>query len=103
MPLQLRYNITDWIGAGVGTIISFNAYTKINNREVIYMQQQPNPTPIIIGKEYPTSTWFTNFDAALFADVQLGRVRVGPVAGVRFLHYFRVPRNGLYAYLAWRL
>ena len=103
VPLQLRYNIKDWIGAGAGTIVSFNAYTKINNREVIYMQQQPNPTPIIIVKEYPASAWFTNFDAAVFADVQFGRVRVGPVAGVRFLHYFRIPRNGLYAYLAWRL
>lgn len=103
VPLQLRYNINDWIGAGVGSILSFNAYTKINNREVIYMQQQPNPTPIIIGKEYPSSAWFTNFDAAAFADVQVGRVRVGPLLGVRFIHYFRFPRNGLYAYLAWRL
>ena len=103
VPLQLRYNVNDWVGAGVGTILSFNAYTKVNNREVIFMQQQPNPTPIIIGKEYPSSTWFTNFDAAAFADVQLGRVRVGPVLGVRYLHYFRFPRNGLYAYIAWRL
>lgn len=103
VPLQLRYNIKDWIGAGAGAIVSFNAYTKINNREVIFMQQQPNPTPIVIGKAYPGSTWFTNFDAAVFADVQFGRVRVGPVLGARFIHYFRVPRNGLYAYLAWRL
>jgi hypothetical protein len=103
VPLQLRYNITDWFGAGVGTIFSFNAYTKINNREVIYMQKQPNPTPIIIGKEFTTATWFTNFDVAAFADLQLGRVRVGPVLGARFIHYFRVPRNGLYVYVAWRL
>ena len=102
VPLQLRYNLFNWIGAGVGTILSFDAYSKINNREVIYMQQQPNPTPVIIGKAYPTTTWFTNFDAAVFADVQVGRVRVGPVAGLRFLHYFRNPRNGLYVYAAWR-
>ena len=103
VPVQLRYNFLNWIGGGIGSIISFNAYTKSNNRQVIYMQQQPNPTPIIIGKEYVTSTWFTGFDAAVFADVQFGRVRVGPVLGARFVHYFRVPRNGLYAYLAWRL
>jgi hypothetical protein len=103
VPVQLRYNIIDWVGGGVGSIFSFDAYTKINNRQVIYMQQQPNPTPIIIGKEFPASTWFTNFDVAAFADVQFGKVRVGPVLGIRFYHYFRVPRNGLFAYIAWRL
>ncbi|MEP7238478.1 MAG: PKD domain-containing protein [Ferruginibacter sp.] len=103
VPLQLRYNFFNWMGAGLGSILSFNAYNRINNRQVIYMQQQPNPTPIIIGKEYSTTKWFTGFDAAVFADVQFGRVRVGPVLGARFVHYFRVPRNGLYAYLAWRL
>jgi PKD domain len=100
---QLRYNFLNWLGAGLGSILSFDAYVKINNRQVIYMQQQPNPTPIIVGKEFPTSKWFTNIDVAVFADVQFGRVRVGPVLGARFIHYFRVPRNGLYAYLAWRL
>ncbi len=100
---QLRYNFLNWMGAGLGTILSFDVYTKTNNRQVIYMQQQPNPTPIIIGKEFPTSKWFSNVDVAVFADVQFGRVRVGPVLGARFIHYFRVPRNGLYAYLAWRL
>ena len=102
VPVQLRYNFFNWMGAGIGAILSFDAYTKINNRQVIHMQQQPNPTPIIIEKTYPTSNWFTNFDAAVFADVQFGRVRVGPVLGARYIHYFRVPRNGLYAYLAWR-
>jgi hypothetical protein len=102
VPLQLRYNIKDWIGAGAGTIISFNAYTGINNRELVFMEQQPNPTPIIVEKRYTTSKWFTDFDGALFADVQLGRVRVGPVVGVRYLHYFRYLRNGLYMYVAWR-
>lgn len=102
VPVQLRYNFFNWMGAGVGSILSFDAYTKITNRQVIHMQQQPNPTPIIIEKTYPTSNWFTNVDAAVFADVQFGRVMVGPVLGARYIHYFRVPRNGLYAYLAWR-
>jgi hypothetical protein len=102
VPVQLRYNFFNWMGAGIGSILSVDAYTKITNRQVIHMQQQPNPTPIIIEKTHPTSNWFTNVDAAVFADVQFGRVRVGPVLGARYIHYFRVPRNGLYAYLAWR-
>ncbi len=103
VPVQLRYNFYNWVGAGIGSILSFNAYTKTNNRQVIRMQQQPNPTPVIIGKEFTSSAWFTNFDVAAFADVQFGRVREGPVLGARFIHYFRFPRNGLYVYLAWRL
>lgn len=103
VPLQLRYNITNWIGAGVGAIASFNAYTRTTNREVIHLVQQPNPTPIILGRTSATTKWFTNADAALFADVQAGRVRVGPVVGIRYLHYFRYPRNGLFIYAAWRL
>ncbi len=103
VPLQLRYNIMNWIGAGIGSILSFNGYTRFNNREKIFMQQPPNPGQIVMEKTYPTSKWFTNFDVAAFADIQLGRVRVGPVVGVRFMHYFRFPRNGLYVYAAWRL
>ena len=103
VPVQLRYNLFNWMGAGLGSILSFDAYTKTSNQQVIHMQQQPNPTPIIIEKTYPASNWFTNIDVAVFADVQFGRVRVGPVLGARVIHYFRVPRNGLYAYLAWRL
>lgn len=102
VPLQLRYNFFNWMGGGIGSILSFNAFNLNNNREVIYMQQQPNPTPIIVNKEYATSKWFNGFDAAVFADVQFGRARVGPVVGARFVHYFKFPRNGLYAYLAWR-
>jgi hypothetical protein len=100
---QIRYNFLNRVGAGLGSILSFDAFTKVNNRQVIYMQQQPNPTPVILEKEFPSSKWFSNVDVAVFADVQFGRVRVGPVVGARFIHYFRVPRNGLYAYLAWRL
>ncbi|MFZ1786162.1 MAG: PKD domain-containing protein [Ferruginibacter sp.] len=104
VPLQLRYNVCNWLGGGVGSILSFDAYTKTNNREVIYLQQTapPNPVPVILGKEYLNTKWFTNADVAAFADIQFGKVRVGPVLGARFIHYFRVPRNGLYVYLAWR-
>ncbi len=103
VPLQLRKNMNDWVGAGIGTQLSFNASTKQNNRETLHMIQQPNPTPITLEKTYAATTWFIGFDAAVFADLQVGRVRVGPVAGIRFLHYFRVPRNCLFLYAAWRL
>jgi hypothetical protein len=103
VPLQLRYNFFNLVGGGIGSILSFDAYTRFNNRQVIHMQQPPNPGMTVREKGFTTSSWFTNVDAAVFADIQFGRVRVGPVLGARFIHYFRFPRNGLYAYLAWRL
>ena len=103
VPLQLRYNFNDWIGAGAGSILSFHAYTKWKNREQLLMIQQPNPTPIPLEKKYGYSKWFNRFDFALFGDVQFGRARVGPVLGVRWLHYFRFPENRLFIYAAWRL
>ncbi len=103
VPLQLRKNINDWFGAGAGTLITVDALTKFNNREVLHMVQQPNPTPITQEKTYTATKWFSNFDVAVFGDLQLGRVRLGPVGGLRFLHYFRVPRNCVFLYAAWRL
>ncbi len=104
VPLQLRKNFNDWVGGGVGTQLSFNAWTKNNNREVIHLvqQQQPNPPPITVEKTYDATKWFGYIDVAAFADLQLGRVRVGPAVGLRFLHYFRNQVNGLFVYATWR-
>ena len=103
VPLQLRYNINNWIGAGAGTMLSFHAYTKWKNREQLLLIQQPNPTPISLEKKYTWSKWFNRFDLALFGDIQFGRARLGPVLGARYLHYFRYPQNRLFIYAAWRL
>jgi hypothetical protein len=103
VPLQLRYNINDWVGAGAGTLLSFNAYTKWKDREILQLIQPPNPISTTMQKTYTASTWFTHIDAALFGDVQLGRARVGPVFGIRYLHFFRFPQNRLFIYAAWRL
>jgi hypothetical protein len=104
VPLEIRYNIIDYAGAGLGTVISFDAYTKNNYREVLQVVRPPDPTPFTIDKTGGNSVqWFHRVDFALFADVQFGKVRVGPVAGVRYLHYFRFPQNRLFFYVSWRL
>ncbi|HYC39558.1 MAG TPA: PKD domain-containing protein [Chitinophagaceae bacterium] len=103
VPLQLRYNIMDWLGVGAGTQISMDAYTRVQYREVIRIVQPPNPNPFTIEKTYSQGQWFRRVDYSLFGDVQLGRVRVGPVVGVRFLHFFRFPHNRLFIYAGWRL
>jgi len=102
VPVQLRKNINDWVGGGVGAQFSFNALAKNDIREIIHMQQQPNPTPILMEKTYSSTKWFGYVDIAAFADLQIGRVRWGPAVGVRYLHYFRAVRNGLFIYGTWR-
>jgi hypothetical protein len=103
VPVEVRYNIIDWVGVGIGTTIAFNAYTRWDIRERLFMTVPPNPAVIIMEKRYKASNYFTRLDAGLFGDVQLGRVRAGPVVGARFLHYFINIQNRLIFYAAWRL
>jgi hypothetical protein len=103
VPLQIRYNFIKWLGAGIGAQVVMDAYTKTTYREVLHLIQQPNPQPLIREKTFGTAKWFSNLDVGLFGDIQVGRVRLGPVAGVRFLHYFSIPRNCLFIYAAWRI
>ena len=102
VPLQLRYNINDFIGVGAGTLVSLDAYSKSTNREILHLIQPPNPSQTTLQKTYTLTKWFGYADIALFADLQAGMARVGPVAGIRYLHYLRNPLNALYLYLAWR-
>lgn len=103
VPLELRYNFIDFIGGGLGTQLSFDAITQSSFRKEMQLVKQPNGTPMMVTSTQKQTKWFSNFDVALFADVQVGLVRVGPVAGIRYLHYFRFPQNALFLYAAWRL
>ena len=103
MPLELRYNFIDFVGGGIGTQVSFDAITQLSFRKEMQLVKQPNGTPMMVTSTQKQTKWFSNFDVALFADMQVGQVRVGPVAGIRYLHYFRFPQNALFLYAAWRL
>jgi hypothetical protein len=104
VPLQLRYNLMDFLGAGAGTMITLDAHTKFSYRQILQLYRINDTT--LFTKQDDTgqkTKWFNNWDIAAFADLQLLKVRVGPAVGVRFLHYFRVPVNHLMFYATWRL
>ena len=64
----------------------------------------PTPPPLMLAEKDPGQTqFFKNWDVAVFADLQLGKVRVGPAVGLRFMHYFSTPQNRLFIYATWRL
>ena len=103
VPFQLRYNFFEFGGAGIGTQLSFDASTQTTYHKQMLLQPQGGGQPMTLTEDGKQTRWFNRFDLALFGDVQIGKVRVGPVAGIRYLHYFRFPQNRLLIYAAWRL
>lgn len=103
VPLQVRYNYMDLLGAGAGTMVSLNAVSKSSFYNRMQLISQGANIPVMREDRNSKTKWFSGWDAALFADVQLGKVRVGPAVGFRFLHYFRTPQNRLLIYATWRL
>jgi hypothetical protein len=46
---------------------------------------------------------FANWRGAFFADFQLGIVRAGPAAGIRFLQYMNPSHQRIFLYASWKL
>ncbi len=103
VPIQLRYNFFDWLGGGIGALAATDAMIKISSRKEILLICPPNQVMSVAAKDPNHTEFFKNWDFAAFGDVQLGKVRVGPAIGLRFIHYFRIPQNHLFVYAAWRL
>jgi PKD domain len=104
VPVQLRYNLNDFLGLGVGTQVTADAFSRISPTQVFYLFDSTGMNPIRIQKKQNGyNQWFKKWDFALFGDVQLGQVRAGPALGIRYLHYFRQPQNRFFIYADWRL
>jgi hypothetical protein len=103
VPLQLRYNLTSFASAGAGGIIA--AEINRSTTPIVRMRlQQPNQTGLdqLEGTGRTRSQSFAHWRAGLFADLQLGRVRTGPVAGVRYVYYSSPSQEGIMLYASWK-
>ncbi len=98
-PLQLRYNLNNWLSAGAGIMVAVNISEK-NSIELGYnlfnAQQQFKTAAVQASKS------FSSFAALPFADVQFGKVKLGPVLGFRYYYSTKKESNG-YLYAGWRL
>ena len=106
VPLQLRYNINKFIGAGIGGLIALDVYNKtktVNNYELV--SANPDGTMQITYLEKTRDEKierFTNLRTSYFADVQLGLVHVGPSMGFRYFYEPTTTDSRFTTYIIWK-
>jgi len=104
VPIQVRYNLKSWIGTGAGLLVA----GELNRKTSDYVEASLIPPNgqraiMITGEQNIKTTSFAEWRGAVFADIQLGMVRVGPALGVRFLHYINPGQQRVYFFATWRL
>ena len=90
-PLHYRYNINDWFGIGAGAMaqVNISEQTTVENKIYFVSQQLPLNTMVSSSSQKSSVTWLGNWNAAPFVDLQIGRVRTGPVLGVRYIRLLK--------------
>jgi PKD domain len=103
VPIEFRYNLSSFASAGAGALLAAEISREIT-RLIRTHIQSPNQgnLQILEGEKGKQTRSFATWREALFADVQLGKVRVGPVAGFRFLQYFNPSHQRMVFYLGWK-
>jgi hypothetical protein len=104
VPAQFRYNFSSFISAGAGVLVSAEV-SRTTTR--MYRVEFAQPNTLNMDKfekeEGKTTESFASWRGALFADVQVGRVRTGPAIGLRFLQYTNPSHQQLLVYASWKL
>ncbi len=103
VPLQVRYNLNKYVGAGAGALVSLNLYDK-DIDELKYNLTAANGVGKLNLDRIANSSkkHFSDLNASLFADVQFGLVRVGPSIGFRYLYDPKTNNNRMASYVTWK-
>ncbi|MBN9380751.1 MAG: PKD domain-containing protein [Chitinophagaceae bacterium] len=91
-PLHFRYNFNNWIAIGLGAQVMVNISQQTTTENKVYLATPNLPliTDSIVATIQKTKTqWLHTWNAAPFADLQVGRVRTGPVIGLRYLRLLK--------------
>jgi hypothetical protein len=110
VPLQLRYNFSDWLAGGTGLLLEITYREQITNRQEQQTVQVYDPEGQFIQdfsqtfdpvmQSFDLSSF--NYSGSWFAELQIGKVRKGPALGLRgVLPFDGRPVYGL-AFLQWR-
>jgi hypothetical protein len=90
-PLHFRYNICNWVGFGAGAQVMVNISEQATTEYKVYMNSTLQPIiPSTASTLQKSETlWLHTWNAAPFVDLQIGRVRTGPVIGLRYLRLLK--------------
>lgn len=104
VPLFFRYNFNAFMVAGAGALVAVDVERTTKPVVETYVQR-PNGTGLELfkGEQPEQQESFANWRGALFADLQLGIVRAGPAAGIRFLQYMNPSHQRIFLYASWKL
>lgn len=106
VPLQMRYNFNKYVGAGIGTLVSLDIDKQSTPQKESHYQLDNAigiPREVAIKNAFnKLSSSFKDFQNTMFADIQVGKVHVGPSLGFRYLYTFQGNGNRLISYLTWK-
>jgi hypothetical protein len=105
-PLHFRYNFSNWIGFGAGAQVIVNISEQATREYKVYMNSTLPPLTASTASTFQKSEtlWLHTWNAAPFVDLQVGRVRTGPVIGLRYLRLLKGEvSNRLFLYAAIKL
>ncbi|WP_211999842.1 PKD domain-containing protein [Chitinophaga sp. HK235] len=107
VPLHFRYNINRWLAIGAGAMAQVYISSQTTTQSNVYLTD-PQQTQVIIRtvntQEREPVQWLGSFNAAPFADIQLGRVKTGPALGLRYLRQLSGDTpNRLFVYATYKL
>jgi len=90
-PLHCRYNIGNWIGVGLGAQVMVNISEQTTTENKVYLSTTIPPVTISTAATIQRSQtrWLHTWNAAPFADLQVGRIKTGPVLGLRYLRLLK--------------
>ena len=86
-PLHYRYNIGNWLGVGLGAMVQVNLSQQTTVEKKVYFINQLLPLNVMtsVSSTKAATQWLGSWNAAPFADIQVGRIKTGPVLGLRYL------------------
>ncbi|AXY73479.1 PKD domain-containing protein [Paraflavitalea soli] len=104
VPVHFRYNINSYMAAGAGALVGVDVERSVTPVVETWIQR-PNGQGLALmkGAYEKQLESFANWRGAFFADFQLGIVRAGPAAGIRFLQYINPSHQRIFLYASWKL
>jgi len=103
VPLHLRYNFNDLLSAGAGVRVDADFAGSVDTSRTYLLSNFNGQVNFPYDLKRSSSVkLFSNAEFLPFADVQFGKVRLGPQVGTRF-YYGGTNKSYLYFYASWRL